>query len=221
PEPRHPRRRPRRSGPGRRALRARARSAAGPAGRGRGALPPRPAVRVDGRQAERHRAAPQGERSAPERTVGEAKRGVPADAAVTGSGGSGELRAGDPLGAERIGAYLARQRQLRGISPEELASQMRIPLRSLQRLEAGAFDSEPDGFARGFVRTVAIALGLPPDETLARMRPEAAWDDDGAAAGALARGLRAVAVAALLGALLASGWMWLASGAGRALAPTF
>lgn len=140
---------------------------------------------------------------------------------MTGSGGSGELRAGDPLGAERIGAYLARQRQLRGISPEELASQMRIPLRSLQRLEAGAFDSEPDGFARGFVRTVAIALGLPPDETLARMRPEAAWDDDGAAAGALARGLRAVALAALLGALLASGWMWLASGAGRALAPTF
>ena len=45
----------------------------------------------------------------------------------------------------------------------------RIPIRSLARLEAGVFDAEPDGFARGFVRTVAIALGLPPDETVARM----------------------------------------------------
>src|SRR5690606_15392059 len=77
-----------------------------------------------------------------------------------------------------------------------------------------------DGFARGFVRTVAIALGLPPDETLARMRPEAAWDDDRGTSGALVRALRAGALAALLGAALASSWMWLAGGAARARAPT-
>jgi len=136
-------------------------------------------------------------------------------------GGGGDLRAGDPIGAERIGAYLSRQRQLRGISPEELASQMRIPLRSLQRLEAGAFDHDPDGFARGFVRTVAIALGLPPDETLARMLPEARHDDAGAGAGALGRLARAVAVAVAVGAIGASTWMWLASGASRALTPIF
>lgn len=140
---------------------------------------------------------------------------------MSGPGRGGESRASDPISAERIGAYLARQRELRGISPEDLASQMRIPLRSLQRLEAGAFDHDPDGFARGFVRTVAIALGLPPDETLARMLPEAVGDDDGAGQGALARLARAVAVAAVLGALGASTWMWLASGASRALAPTF
>jgi cytoskeleton protein RodZ len=136
-------------------------------------------------------------------------------------GRGGELRDGDPVGAERIGAYLARQRQLRGISAEDLAAQMRIPLRSLQRLEAGAFDHDPDGFARGFVRTVAIALGLPPDETIARMLPEAGGDDDGATAGALARLARAVALAIVLGAVAASSWMWLASGASRTLAPTF
>lgn len=128
---------------------------------------------------------------------------------------------GDAIGAERIGAYLARQRQLRGISPEDLASQMRIPLRSLQRLEAGAFDHDPDGFARGFVRTVAIALGLPPDETIARMLPEAHGHDDADAAAALARLARAVGVAVALGALGASSWMWLASGASRTLAPNF
>lgn len=136
--------------------------------------------------------------------------------------GRGEgLRDGDPIAAERIGAYLARQRELRGISVDELAARMRIPVRSLQRLEAGVFDHDPDGFARGFVRTVAIALGLPPDETLARMRPEAGGDDAGAGAGAFARVARAVAVAAVLGAIGASGWMWLASGASQALAPMF
>jgi hypothetical protein len=92
----------------------------------------------------------------------QAQRGVPEDARVA----SRER-------AEPIGAYLARQRVLRGISLEGLAESTRIPLRSLVRLEAGVFDTEPDGFARGFVRTVAVALGLPPDETVARMLPEA------------------------------------------------
>jgi hypothetical protein len=89
------------------------------------------------------------------------QRRDPEDARVTGER------------AEAIGAYLARQRQLRGITLEELSTATRIPMRSLQRLETGAFDREPDGFARGFVRTVAVALGLPPDETVARMLPEA------------------------------------------------
>jgi transcriptional regulator with XRE-family HTH domain len=110
------------------------------------------------------------------------------------------LRDGDPIGAERIGAYLARQRQLRGISVEDLAAQMRIPLRSLQRLEAGAFDHDPDGFARGFVRTVAMALGLPPDETIARMLPEADDGEGGPGAGALVWIARGVVGAALFGA---------------------
>jgi hypothetical protein len=96
----------------------------------------------------------------------QAQRGVSEDAALA----SRER-------AEPIGAYLARQRVLRGITLEQLADTTRIPLRALARLEAGAFDSEPDGFARGFVRTVAIALGLAPDATVARMLPEANLDD--------------------------------------------
>jgi hypothetical protein len=96
----------------------------------------------------------------------QAKRGVSEDAQVA----SRER-------AEPIGAYLARQRVLRGITLEGLAETTRIPVRSLARLEAGVFDAAPDGFARGFVRTVALALGLPPDETVARMLPEANADD--------------------------------------------
>ena len=75
-----------------------------------------------------------------------------------------------------VGRYLRSQRELRGISVEELSLRIRIPNRSIERLEAGAFDGEPDGFVRGFVRTVAEGLGLDPDDTLVRMlrEPEAA-----------------------------------------------
>jgi len=76
--------------------------------------------------------------------------------------------------SEPIGVYLARQRELRGISLDDLAAATRIPRHSLERLESGAFDVRPDGFARAFVRTVAVALGLEPDDTVNRMRPEPA-----------------------------------------------
>lgn len=115
------------------------------------------------------------------------QRGIPEDAAVASS-----------ERAEPIGAYLRRQRALREITLEQLSEATRIPLRSLQRLESGAFDREPDGFARGFVRTVAIALGLPPDETVARMLPEAT--DDGRA---IHRGRQLLARLALAGAIAA------------------
>ena len=78
----------------------------------------------------------------------------------------------DAQEAGAIGAYLTRQRELRGISLDELEAATRIPRRSLERLEGGCFDQTADGFARGFVRTVSIALGLDADESVTRMLPE-------------------------------------------------
>lgn len=84
----------------------------------------------------------------------------------------------DPSGSETIapeasiGRYLGRERELRGISLDELAELTKLPRRSLERLEAGAYDQRSDGFARGFARTVALALGLRSHETMARMSPE-------------------------------------------------
>lgn len=71
-----------------------------------------------------------------------------------------------------IGDYLKAQRMIRGIELQDLSARTRIPLRSLERLEEGAFDRNPDGFVRGFVRTVSLGLGLDPDDTLMRMLVE-------------------------------------------------
>lgn len=120
-----------------------------------------------------------------------------------------------------IGEYLKRQRLLRGITVEELSAMTRIPLRSLERLEAGYFDGVSDGFVRGFVRTVALALGLDADNTVARMLDEPSaseWDRNGA-------GLwhkQALAVAALVAVtalslwILWAGWNLLVGGPGSA-----
>ena len=77
-----------------------------------------------------------------------------------------------------IGRYLASQRELRGISLDDLSARTKIPRRNLERLESGAFDAQSDGFVRGFVRTVAEALGLDAKETVMRMIGEPAGGDD-------------------------------------------
>jgi hypothetical protein len=71
-----------------------------------------------------------------------------------------------------VGSWLAGQRRLRGLSVEDVAGLTRIPRRSLERLESGAFDGNPDGFARGFVRAVAEAIGVDPEEAGARLLGE-------------------------------------------------
>jgi cytoskeletal protein RodZ len=92
--------------------------------------------------------------------MGEEVRGVP-EAAAVAAGAEGS-----------VGRYLAAQRRLRNISLYELATLTKIPRRSLERLEAGFFDDMTDGFARGFVRTVAGALGLDSEDAVMRLMRE-------------------------------------------------
>jgi cytoskeletal protein RodZ len=114
-------------------------------------------------------------------------------------------------GAPSIGEFLRGQRLLRGISLDELAAVTRIPRRSIERLEAGDFDAQPDGFARGFVRAVATALGLDPDDAVSRMLVEPQPDAQ-PESGVLPLGRAALVLAAagLLG-LVALLWLALAS----------
>lgn len=103
--------------------------------------------------------------------MGQEVRGVPEAAALT--------EAAERESESGVGSFLARQRRLRGISLDELCARTRIPRRSLERLEAGAFDAAPDGFTRGFVRTVAGALGLDADDAVARLLAEPADEEAG------------------------------------------
>jgi len=119
--------------------------------------------------------------------MGHEIRGVPEAPPLTG--GANPLPEGNAGSRETsIGAYLARQRRMRGISVGELAELTKIPTRSIERMEAGAFDGNPDGFVRGFVRTIAAGLGLDPEEAVMRMLGEPADLAEAAGGSALSRG---------------------------------
>lgn len=138
---------------------------------------------------------------------------------VRGSPEAAALSEAEP-GDGSIGSFLARQRRLRGISVDDLARLTRIPRRSLERLEAGAFDSTPDGFVRGFVRTVAAALGLDPDDAVNRLLREPREDEAQLAARAreqrkrlaLRLALAAAALLVLLGLGRLSVWLFAGDG---------
>ncbi len=142
--------------------------------------------------------------------MGREIRGVPETPALTGGAGT------QPEGPARdreisIGAYLARQRRLRGISVDELAELTKIPTRSIERMESGAFDGDPDGFVRGFVRAIAVALGLDPEEAVMRMLGEPADLAEAVQGPALWRDRRLLVISALLVATLGFGlaiWGW-------------
>ncbi len=74
------------------------------------------------------------------------------------------LRAGDTLGA-----LLKRRREERGVSVAELSRVTRIPLASLEAIEGDRFDELPgEVFVRGFLKAYAQAVGLVPEDILAR-----------------------------------------------------
>jgi cytoskeleton protein RodZ len=60
-----------------------------------------------------------------------------------------------------FGEELRRERELRDVSREQLAMAIRISIRQLDALESGRFEILPAKvFSRGFVRAIAIYLGL-------------------------------------------------------------
>jgi cytoskeleton protein RodZ len=67
-----------------------------------------------------------------------------------------------------FGEHLRREREMRGVSLEEIAGATRISKRFLEALETETWDRLPGGvFNRGFVRTVARFLGLEEESLLA------------------------------------------------------
>jgi cytoskeletal protein RodZ len=70
--------------------------------------------------------------------------------------------------ASSVGGRLRSERETRGMSLEEVARATRIPVASLERLEADRYDDLPgEVFVRGFLRSYAKAIGIDGDAVLA------------------------------------------------------
>jgi len=72
------------------------------------------------------------------------------------------------LSVSGFGEKLRRQREMRGVSLEEISATTKIGTRSLQAIENEDFDKLPGGiFNKGFVRAYARYLGLDEEQTVA------------------------------------------------------
>lgn len=70
---------------------------------------------------------------------------------------------------DSIGHYLKRTREARAMSVEEVSRATRIPVPSIERIEADHFDDLPgEVFVRGFLKAYAKAVALPAEGVLAR-----------------------------------------------------
>jgi cytoskeletal protein RodZ len=70
---------------------------------------------------------------------------------------------------ESVGQHLRQQREAKAMSIEEVARATRVPMSSVERLESDQFDELPgEVFVRGFLKSYARAVGLDPDDVLAR-----------------------------------------------------
>jgi cytoskeletal protein RodZ len=70
---------------------------------------------------------------------------------------------------ESIGRYLKRTREARAMSVEEVSRATRIPVPSIEKIEADHFDDLPgEVFVRGFLKAYARAVSLSVDEVLAQ-----------------------------------------------------
>ncbi len=68
-----------------------------------------------------------------------------------------------------IGTFLRRTREAQSMSIGEIARATRIPVVAIERMEADHFDDLPgEVFTRGFLKAYAKAVGLSPDEVLAK-----------------------------------------------------
>lgn len=72
------------------------------------------------------------------------------------------------MSSTRFGEHLKREREMRGVSLEEISTATRISTRFLEALENDQWDQLPGGvFNRGFIRAVARFLGLDEDTLIA------------------------------------------------------
>src|ERR687892_430256 len=100
------------------------------------------------------------------------------------AGGCG--RSSSSVDPAEFGRYLAQQRELRGMTREDVAARTKIPSSLLLALENGEAERLPGRvFVANYVRAYAEVIGLAPEETVAvRRRARAVHAGAGPAGGA-------------------------------------
>jgi cytoskeleton protein RodZ len=84
-------------------------------------------------------------------------------------GEQSELREGVAMGT--FGENLRREREMRGVSLEEISDATKISVRALQAMENDQFEKLPGGiFTRSFIRTYAKYLGLDDEKIMAEFQ---------------------------------------------------
>lgn len=113
-----------------------------------------------------------------------------------------------------FGEHLRRERELRGVSLDEVAAATRIKTSFLEALENGRWEELPGGaFNRGFIRATARFLGLDEDGMVAEYALETGTaiqnkpNDD--SAGAMPRDYRPAIIVASIALLLIIAGAWL------------
>jgi cytoskeleton protein RodZ len=112
-----------------------------------------------------------------------------------------------------FGEHLKRERELRGVSLDEIAAATRIKTSFLEALENGRWNELPGGaFNRGFVRATAHFLGLDEDGMVAEYALEIGGESQAKApsqpSGALPRDYRPALIAVSVFFLLLIGAVW-------------
>ncbi len=87
---------------------------------------------------------------------------------------------------DSFGEYLSRERELRGVTLEEIAKFSNISIRYLKAIEADDYDALPaEVFVKGFLRCYAESTGMDPSEVLlaydsfaAKRRAEQGLDEE-------------------------------------------
>lgn len=112
-----------------------------------------------------------------------------------------------------FGEHLRRERELRGVTLDEVAAATRIKTTFLEALESGRWEELPGGaFNRGFIRATSKFLGLDEDGMIAEYSLETGTVEQKPAvepAGAMPRDYRpaAIALSVILVVLVATGWL--------------
>src|SRR5271154_5524745 len=87
------------------------------------------------------------------------------------------------MSSTSFGEHLRREREMRGVSLEEISAATRISTRFLEAIEKDQWDQLPGGvFNRGFIRSIARYLGLDEDSLVAEYALGTAANEEARAA---------------------------------------